>query len=358
LAQYSILIADGDPEYIQYLAGTLSANGFSPTGTSSGKNALDLYMAEMPDLVVADLNIAELNGLSLLGELRAFDPKARVILTTNLADKELVTRAFRMGALDVLEKPLDFEFLTNKIREVVSQEGRALEGTLQMMSLASIVQINCEERNQAQLILNNQGNTGSIYFQDGEMIHAEVNETTGEEAVYELLAWENGSFQLRMGAQPSLRTITAPWSGIILEGMRRIDESSDEWDSEWDEDPDLQVEDQEQDLQQRIAKAILQTKEVTAVVIGKTDGTLLAQENSSAPESEIQLGLQLSQTADNLRGFLDGGDLARVVITGADNRFYLHRTADYLLLLTLTKKASADTIHESIQTIQTRYQAA
>ena len=357
MVQYSILIADGDTEYIQYLAGTLRVNGFRSTSTSSGRNALDLYMAEDPDLVVADLDLAELNGLSLLAELRTFDPQAKVILTTTLADKELITRAFRMGALDVLEKPLDFEFITNKIREVVSREDRALEGTLRLMSLASIVQINCEERNQAQLILNHQGNTGSIYFQDGEMIHAEVNEITGEEAVYELLSWENGTFRLRMGAQPSLRTITNTWSGIILEGMRRIDESSAEWDLDWEEE-DIQADDEERQLQERIAKAIVLTRDVTSVVISKLDGTFVAQENSSDPEGEIQLGMQLSEKGSSINGFLEGGDLARVVITGADHHFYLQRTNEYLLLLTLAKRSSTDTVYESIQTIQKRYQSA
>jgi CheY-like chemotaxis protein len=307
---------------------------------------------------VADLNLTELNGLSLLGELRAFDPQAKVILTTTLADKELITRAFRMGALDVLEKPLDFEFLTNKIREVVSREDRALEGTLQMMSLASIVQINCEERNQAQLILNYQGQTGSIYFQDGEMIHAEINDMTGEEAVYELLGWENGTFQLRMGAQPSLRTITGPWSGIILEGMRRIDESTAGWSPDWEDEEDIQEDDQEKQLQERIAKAILNTKEVTAVLICKPDGTVIAHENYSDPENVTQLVRQFFEKADSIGGFLDGRDLTRVVMTGTDNRFYLHIMGNYWLLLTLSKRSSAETVFESVQTIQKRYQSA
>jgi hypothetical protein len=315
-------------------------------------------MTETPDLVVADLNLAELNGLSLLGELRDFDPQAKVILTTTLADKELITRAFRMGALDVLEKPLDFEFLTNKIRELVNREDRALEGTLRLMSLASIVQINCEERNQAQLILNHQGQTGSIYFQDGEMIHAEVNEKTGEEAVYELLSWENGAFQLRMGAQPSLHTITAPWSGIILEGMRRIDEATAGWSPDWDDEKNIHEDDHDRQLQERIARAILNTSEVSGVLITKLDGTLVAQENISDPENVIHLGKQLSEKADSIGDFLEGGDLTRVVMTGADTRFYLQRTEGYLLLLSLSKRSSAETVFESIQTIQKRYQSA
>jgi DNA-binding response OmpR family regulator/predicted regulator of Ras-like GTPase activity (Roadblock/LC7/MglB family) len=358
LAQYSILIADGDPENIQYLSGTLRANGFNSSGTSSGTNALSMYKAEAPDLVVADLNLAEIDGLELLEELRAFDPQAKVILTTNSANKELIARAFRMGALDILEKPLNFEFLTNKIRELVSRENRALEGNLEMMSLASIVQINCEERNQAQLILNYQGKTGTIYFKDGEMIHAEIGGKTGEEAVFELLSWEDGSFQLSMGAEPSLQTIDTPWSGVILEGMRRIDETTAGWSPDWDSESSFQDDEGEIQVQERIAKAILSTSEVSSAVICATDGTLIAQENSSDPDSDIQLGVLLSEKADNIGGFLEAGDLTRVVITGAKNRFYLQTAEGNLILLSLTKRSSAETIFESVKTIQKRYQSA
>jgi len=354
LAQYSILIADGDPEYIQYLSGTLRANGFRSSGTSSGKHALDLYRSESPDLVVADLNLEEIDGLTLLEELRAFDPQARVILTTNLADKELVAQSFRMGALDILEKPLDLEFLTNKIRELVNREDRALEGNLRMMSLASIVQINCEERNQAQLILNYQGKTGSIYFKDGEMIHAETGTKTGEEAVYELLEWEDGSFKLKMGAEPSLRTIITPWTGIIMEGMRRIDETTAGWNPDWEEEP--QPAQPQEGIEERIVKAIAGINGVKSVLIIAPDGTLIAQENINEPGREINRGMYLKEKGEIIGGFLDDDHLERIVITAAERRIYLQQMNDKLLLLNLPLRSSAETVNESVETIFKRYQ--
>ncbi len=356
MVQYSILIADGDPEYIQYLSGTLRANGFRSTGTSSGRNALNLYQAEAPDLVVADLDLDEMDGLTLLEELRAFDPHARVILTTTLADKELVAQTFRMGALDILEKPLDFEFLTNKIRELVSREDRALAGTLKMMSLASIVQINCEERNQAQLILTYQGKTGSIYFKDGEMIHAETSGITGEEAVYELLKWEDGSFQLRMGAEPSLRTIIAPWSGIILEGMRRIDETSAGWNPDWDEEPEPEPVRPRESIEERIIKAIAGITGVDSALFIAPDGTLIAQEKITEPGREINRGVYLKEKGEIIGNYLDAGNLERIVCTTAERRVYLQQKGIRLLLLNLPLRSSAETIYESVETIFKRYQ--
>ena len=357
MAQYSILIADGDPEYIQHLSGTLRANGLRSSGTSSGADALNTYRSEEPDLVVVDLDLAEIDGLTLLEELRKFDPNAKVILTANQANKELIARAFRSGALDVLEKPLDFEFITEKIQELVTREDRALEGNLGMMSLASIVQINCEERNQSQLRLNYQGRSGVIYFNDGEMVHAETSEKTGEEAVYELLSWEDGAFQLKIGAQPGLRTINIPWSGVILEGMRRMDEAAAGWNPEWEEDSPFQ-EEQDHQIQQRIAKTLLSMTEVSSAIICAMDGTIVAQENSSDPDKDAQLGTLISAKADIIGGFLEGEGLKRVVLTGAENRFYLGLTEGDLILLSLTKRSSAETIYRSLNTILARYQSA
>ena len=141
MAQYSILFADGDPAVTQYFSGILKANGFIAASTTSGIEALGLYKSGSPDLVITDLALFELDGMSLLEELKKYDPTVRVIITTENADKDVITRAFRMGVLDVLEKPLDPELLISKIRDLLAREDRALEGNLLMMSLASIIQI-------------------------------------------------------------------------------------------------------------------------------------------------------------------------------------------------------------------------
>ncbi len=355
MALYSVLIADGDPDYIQYLAGTLKANGFNAAGTSSGVNALQIYKKENPDLVIADFDIAELNGLDLLQQLRNYNSKARVILTANSAGKELIAQAFRMGALDVLEKPIDIEFLTNKVQDLLSREDRDLEGNLKMMSLASIVQINCEERNQAQLILNYQGRVGTIYFKAGEMIHAEVGDLSGEEAVFSMLSWEDGAFQVRMGVEPSLQTIEKPWSGILLEGMRRIDETTAGWSPDWDEEDEQELPVIQDDFASRIIKSLISLRDVQGALICGLEGNLLADEMGGDLEQAQALGLFIKDKGERIGGFLDAGGLERIVLSGKEERMYLQLHGDHLLLLKLTPRASAETVYESVEMIYKRY---
>lgn len=359
MVQFSILIADGDPDIIQYLSATLKANGFISSGTSSGANALELYKKDPPDLVVADLALSEMDGMQLLEELLAYDPTAKIIITAESTNKEMIARAFRLGALDVLEKPLEPEFLISKIKELLAREDRALEGNLQMMSLASIIQINCDERNQAQLTLNHRGQDGMIFFKDGEMIHAESAGLIGDEAIYSLLGWEKGSFQLKMGTEPRQRTINKPWSGLLLEGMRRIDEMTVGWSPDWDEEKrEPAIEDSPNQLQERIAKALSNIREVEGVLICTPDGNLIAQDKSDDPEGGLELGGMVYKKAELIGGFLDGGEFERAVLSGSQNRYYVQQHDGHLLYLTLTKRSSVDTIFELIQTIHKRYQSS
>jgi CheY-like chemotaxis protein/predicted regulator of Ras-like GTPase activity (Roadblock/LC7/MglB family) len=357
VVQYSIIIAEGDPDIIQYISGTLKANGFDASGTSSGVNALEIYKQNSPDLVIADVDIAEMDGMQLLEEIRAYDPNGKVILTTASASKEMIARGFRLGALDILEKPLEPEFLVSKIRELLAREDRALEGNLQMMSLASIVQINCEERNQAQLVLNHLGQDGTIFFKDGEMVHAESGGLTGEDAIYSMLGWESGSFQLKMGLEPNQRTINKPWSGVLLEGMRRIDESTAGWSQDWDEDDSATPEEQQPDhLLERIVKALSNIRDVASAVIFSFDGTLLAQDKSTDPEADVEFGGIVLDQADLIGGFLEGGEFQRAILSGADNRVYVQQMNEYVLNLNLSKRSSAETVFESVETVHKRYQ--
>jgi CheY-like chemotaxis protein/predicted regulator of Ras-like GTPase activity (Roadblock/LC7/MglB family) len=358
VVQYSILFADGDPVATQYFSGTLRANGFNAASTTSGLKALGLYKSGSPDLVVADLVLAEMDGITLLEELKKYDPAARVIITTDNADKNMITRAFRMGVLDVLEKPFNPEFLISKIRDLLAREDRALEGNLQMMSLASIIQINCEERNQAQLILNHLGKEGTIYFKDGEMVHAEAGDLIGDEAIYSLLIWEEGTFKLKMGVEPESITINKNWSGLLLEGMRRIDESTADWSPDWEDESPPDEEGQDNKLHEKIVKTIIANRDVTSVVIYSKTGTLIVQENSNDPEGDISLGEMLKEKAESIGGYLEGGDLVRIELAGSDKRIYFQQQDDDLLLLSLTKRSSTETIYKSVQTIYQRYKSA
>ena len=361
MTQYSILIADDDPSTLQLLTDLLKNNGFQVTATSSGAEALRIYEQETPDIVLADLAMPEMNGMQLLGELKKYDPLVKVVIITAYSDKDTVAQAFRLGALEFLEKPLDPQLLVSKLLDLLEREDRALEGDLQTMSLASIIQINCEERNQAQLTLNYRGKVGDIYFNEGEVIHAEGGDFSGDEAIYSLLSWEDGSFRLKMGAEPGNRTIHKGWSSLLLEGMRRIDESTAGWSLEWDEEEEEDEGQQSEEvnqIQERIVKALSSIRDVQSALICSLDGTVIAQEKSEDTAAEAALGEFIQTEVELLSGFLEAGLMERVVLSGSEKRIFVQSQGDNLIILTLAKRSSAETVWQSVQTIYKRYRLA
>ena len=107
----------------------------------------------------------------------------------------------------------------------------ALKGNLRDMNLSDVIQTACKSRSRACLLVQSQDGQASIFFADGNVVHAVLGSQIGEEVVYELLTWEDGEFELEMEMDvPTLeRTITVGWSGLLLEGMRRIDERTAGW---------------------------------------------------------------------------------------------------------------------------------
>ena len=65
---------------------------------------------------------------------------------------------------------------------------------------------------------------GQIYLKDGNIVHAEVDEIKGEEAVYELAIWSEGEFNFEPDVEPSVRTISKSNTNLLMEAARRLDE--------------------------------------------------------------------------------------------------------------------------------------
>jgi hypothetical protein len=100
----------------------------------------------------------------------------------------------------------------------------AIEGSLNTISLASLIQAICLEQRKVALFLRREANEGIIYFDGGEITHATSGSLLGEDAVYDLVTWTEGTF--RLGEYDTLprRTILSDWNFLLMEGMRRMDE--------------------------------------------------------------------------------------------------------------------------------------
>jgi predicted regulator of Ras-like GTPase activity (Roadblock/LC7/MglB family) len=101
-----------------------------------------------------------------------------------------------------------------------------MQGKLNDMSVADLIQHNCLDGKTARLSLKSDHQQATVYFDSGEIVHAVSGSLEGEEVIYHILEWDNGTFQLDAGKKPPRTTIDQGWTSLLLEGARRLDEQA------------------------------------------------------------------------------------------------------------------------------------
>ncbi len=190
---------------------------------NSGMEALNVLMQIPIDLVVSDIKMPGMTGLELLIKIKETYPATKVIIMTAFGSTDIQKEATSRGSLYYIEKPFEIEELRNLIVSALS-ERKGFDGKVTDFQLSDLIQMNVLGRMMAALIVSRSDEQGTIYFSEGNIIHAECGGMTGEDAFYKLLTWEDGKFEFRKGERPSAETITRGWQSLLFEGLRRKDE--------------------------------------------------------------------------------------------------------------------------------------
>jgi two-component system, NtrC family, nitrogen regulation response regulator NtrX len=105
----SLLIVDDEPSILQSLGGLLSDEGFGVTTALNGYEALKIIEAESPDLVLLDIWMPGIDGIETLQEIKNENPNIQVIIITGHGTIETAVKATKLGAYDLIEKPLSID---------------------------------------------------------------------------------------------------------------------------------------------------------------------------------------------------------------------------------------------------------
>jgi hypothetical protein len=100
----------------------------------------------------------------------------------------------------------------------------ALTGELSDLSLAELIEFFCNQRKTGRLKVIYPNGAGYFYLQAGSVVHARIGPLRGIDAVYSALTLPNASFTFSPSAEARERTINQPWTQVVLEGLRRMDE--------------------------------------------------------------------------------------------------------------------------------------
>ncbi len=203
----------------------------------------------------------------------------------------------------------------------------ALVGNLKDIKLANLVQLNCMEHNTAKLTIEHNGKYGFIYFEKGQVVHAEYDPFIGEQAFYRLLQLLSGNFKVESGIRAPAKTISTNWNNLLLEGLHRID----------DEDQDSGKK------YVRLFERLYTIKGVKRIYVIDSAGQVIAKSTEDLPNSQFALALA-SYEADKIGDAIHLKSPQFVSMNLNNANIILVKQKDKTLVLDVEKKTRLDLI--------------
>jgi CheY-like chemotaxis protein len=228
-----VVFVDDDPgflEIVQTLMAHYAQGGWDVFGAPDTAKALALIQEKQPDLIVVDVHMPVVDGVQFLNLLQRKYPDIVKVVLTGDASESYRVACLNNGAALFIQKPATPEgwqkvySALNELTRLQPEEG--FRGVLRRVGLTDVLQMECLARHSLVLAISTGSVQGTIFLQEGQIVHAEAGGRTGEEAFNYLLALKGGEFNLLPFTEPPARTITGAWEFLIMEAARKRDENA------------------------------------------------------------------------------------------------------------------------------------
>jgi uncharacterized protein len=209
----------------------------------------------------------------------------------------------------------------------------ALQGNLHDMTVADLIQHTCQDGKTARITIVRDGQPAQLYFSGGQLLDAELGTQRGEEAVYALLNWSDGTFTLEPGVPATGRSITRSYTGVLLTGAQRLDETVTQPDDLIlipKEGTQMAPKKKSELLADALADLISSSSDIEGAAVVGTDGLVYSVNTPTGKVDETlvgavaaaALGLSKRSVEQLKRGTfvqsLIQGDKGNVILTGLD----------------------------------------
>lgn len=226
------LLVDMDAEETTVLELRLLEQGFEVKVARSVESALEQLKRGGIEVVVSELDLGPRDGFGLLAEARqqTWGKQLPWVIVSRRSAREDADRAFELGADDYVSKPINADLLVTKLKQIIERRGRAgtsrgVSGSLTEMGLPDIVQVLWHGRKTGSLKIHAPEGNGEIHFVEGQIYNALFGRKRGTDAFYAMVSLQRGDFAVDPTFVATQRVIEDSPEGLLLEGMRRLDES-------------------------------------------------------------------------------------------------------------------------------------
>jgi two-component system cell cycle response regulator DivK len=120
---YKILVVDDSTTNVVLLEAILDEKGYTIETALNAKEAYSIIDKETPDLILLDLLMPKISGFDFLEEIRKNEKTKNtpVIVVSALTDEDNIERILKMGAIDFVKKPIDLQYLVERVESVLQK---------------------------------------------------------------------------------------------------------------------------------------------------------------------------------------------------------------------------------------------
>jgi CheY-like chemotaxis protein len=240
-----LLVVDDNPMVLAMLHQALTPLALVTTATDAA-DALLKAVDDVPDLLVCDYKMPGMDGRQLVEKLKSRPATANFSTVLMASKADIAERLSPVDAADdYLEKPFFLKDATRRIKRTIDRialekmaktapKDGVVRGSLSQMNVIDLMQSLEMGRKSCQLSLSNAGDKCEVFFVDGQVKHATYGALVGDEAVFKVLRWTGGNFQLDFEGKTDKETTQLNTQGLLMEGLRLLDESAREGGAEAD----------------------------------------------------------------------------------------------------------------------------
>ena len=115
-----ILVIDDEQGIRELLDALLRRKGYDVVLAESGRKGLELFRRERPDVLVLDLKMPEMDGLTVLRQIRSLDPRMPVIILTGAGTAEAEQQVRALGVTEYVEKEFSLHLLGDALKRLLN----------------------------------------------------------------------------------------------------------------------------------------------------------------------------------------------------------------------------------------------
>lgn len=234
-----LLLVDDNPMVLAMLQHALASLAKVTTATDAA-DALLKAVDDVPDLLVCDYRMPGMDGRQLVEKLKSRPATANFSSVLMASKSDIAERLSPQDAADdYLEKPFFLKEATRRVKRMIDRialekmaktapSDGVVRGNLSQMNVIDLMQSLEMGRKSCQLSLSNEGEKCEVFFVEGQVKHATYGSLVGDEAVFKVLRWTGGNFQLDFEGKTDKETTQLNTQGLLMEGLRLLDESARE----------------------------------------------------------------------------------------------------------------------------------